>query len=262
MKVVGIILAAGESHRFGAASPKQFCQLGGRPVVAHSIATFRASGLFAEILVVLPPAWVAESHIALGDRNIAGGATRNASTWAALQACPPDTDIVLIHDAARPLVTIDILTRCIEALKLHPAVDVCLPAEDTIVATTPDGFIDQIPDRRRMMRGQTPQGFHFAAIREAYAANLHQLDATDDVGIFLRRGGHCKVVLGSPTNFKITYPEDLLAAEALLARATGSASATGRVAAATVSSRDSRASPSPPSAVAPQREPCALDTIV
>lgn len=216
-------MAAGSARRFGTSCPKQFCQLAGRPVVAHSVATFRASGLFAEIIVVLPPAWLSNPQVAIGDRNIAGGVTRNASTWAGLQACAPDTDVVLIHDAARPFVTAEILARCIAELKTHQAVDVCVPAVDTIVSATADDFIDQIPERQRMMQGQTPQGFHFAAIRESYATNLHQLDATDDVSIFLRRGGRCKIVMGSTTNLKITHPQDLVAAEALLACPTGSA---------------------------------------
>ncbi|HWA87802.1 MAG TPA: IspD/TarI family cytidylyltransferase, partial [Opitutus sp.] len=170
-KIVGIILAGGSGNRFEAEVPKQFCLLNGRMVIEHAVAAFRESGLFAQIIVVLPPEWLDHPRAAIGDRNIAGGATRNESTWAALQACDADTDLVLIHDAARPFVTPQILTDCVEALRSHDAVDVCIPADDTIVKVA-DGFVESIPDRSQLMRGQTPQGFRFAALRNAYRTNL------------------------------------------------------------------------------------------
>jgi 2-C-methyl-D-erythritol 4-phosphate cytidylyltransferase len=211
-KFIGIILAGGSGNRFEADLPKQFCMLNGRMVIEHSVATFRTSGLFSKIIVVLAPEWLQDPRAAMGDINILGGATRNESTWAALQACDPDTDCVLIHDAARPFVTLKILKDCAKALENHDAVDVCIPADDTIVRVR-DGFVENIPDRRQLMRGQTPQGFRFAALRDAYRANLGKLTATDDVGIFLRHGGRCKIVAGSPFNLKLTYPHDLFVAE-------------------------------------------------
>lgn len=214
-KVTGIILAGGSGNRFEADVPKQFCMLNGRMVVEHSVAAFRESGLFSEILVVLPPEWMGHPRAACGDRNIAGGRSRNESTWNALQACDPDTALVLIHDAARPLVDKRILADCLEALADHDAVDVCIPADDTIVEAE-DGMIAGIPDRRRLMRGQTPQGFRFARIYEAYESNRHDLTATDDVGIYLRLGGRCRIVAGSPFNLKLTYPQDLFVAERIL----------------------------------------------
>jgi 2-C-methyl-D-erythritol 4-phosphate cytidylyltransferase len=212
-KAVGIILAGGSGNRFEADIPKQFCLLNGRMVVEHSVSTFRESGFFSKIIVALPPEWIDNPRAALGDINILGGATRNETTWAALQACDADTDLVLIHDAARPFVTREILANCVEALASHEAVDVCIPADDTIVQVGQDGFIENIPDRRRLMRGQTPQGFRFTALRDAYRANLGNLNATDDVGIYLRMGGRCKIVPGSAFNLKLTYPHDLFVAE-------------------------------------------------
>lgn len=214
-KTIGIILAGGSGNRFEADVPKQFCLLNGRMVIEHAVATFRASGLFDKIIVVLSPEWLDNPRAAIGDINIVGGATRNESTWAALQACDADTDLVLIHDAARPFVTPRILGDCVEALQTHDAVDVCIPADDTIVKVE-DGFIESIPDRSKLMRGQTPQGFRFPKLRDAYRANLGKLTATDDVGIFLRMGGRCKVVTGSPFNLKLTYPQDLFVAERIL----------------------------------------------
>ncbi len=215
-KIVGIILAGGSGNRFEADIPKQFCLLNGRMVIEHSVATFRESGLFSKIIVALPPEWIDNPRAALGDVNILGGRTRNETTWAALRACDPDTDLVLTHDAARPFVTTQILHDCIEALRTHEAVDVCIPADDTIVQVGTDGFIENIPDRRRLMRGQTPQGFRFAALRAAYEANAGNLNATDDVGIYLRLGGRCKIVPGSAFNLKLTYPHDLFVAERIL----------------------------------------------
>lgn len=214
-KIVGIILGGGSGHRFAADVPKQFCPLNGRMVIEHAPETFRASGLFSQLIVVLPPEWLNHPRAAAGDLNVMGGETRNASTWNALQRCEADTDLVLIHDAARPFVTRQILTDCVEALQTHAAVDVCIPADDTIVQVK-DGMIERIPDRSRLMRGQTPQGFHFRPLLEAYRANLDRLDATDDVSIFLRNGGACKVVPGSTFNLKLTHPQDLFIAERIL----------------------------------------------
>jgi 2-C-methyl-D-erythritol 4-phosphate cytidylyltransferase len=211
-KIIGIILAGGSGNRFEAELPKQFCMLNGRMVIEHSVTLFRASDLFSKIVVVLPPEWLHDPRAAIGDINILGGASRNESTWAALQACDADTDFVLIHDAARPFVTLQILRDCAKALESHDAVDVCIPADDTIVRVH-EGFVESIPDRSQLMRGQTPQGFRFTALRDAYRANLDRLNATDDVGIFLRHGGRCKVVPGSPFNLKLTYPHDLFVAE-------------------------------------------------
>ena len=214
-KAIGIILAGGSGNRFEADVPKQFCLLNGRMVIEHSAATFRESGLFAKLIVVLPPEWIDNPRAAVGDVNVLGGATRNESTWRALEACDPDTDVVLIHDAARPFVSPEILGECVEALRTHDAVDVCIPADDTIVRVD-DGFIESIPDRSRLMRGQTPQGFRFSKIVAAYRANLDRLNTTDDVSIYLREGGRCKVVPGSPFNLKLTYPQDLFIAERVL----------------------------------------------
>ncbi|ACB73745.1 2-C-methyl-D-erythritol 4-phosphate cytidylyltransferase [Opitutus terrae] len=214
-KVTGIILAGGSGNRFEADVPKQFCLLNGSMVIEHAVATFRTSGLFNKIIVALSPEWLDHPRAAIGDVNIAGGNTRNESTWNALQACDPDTDYVIIHDAARPFVTEQILKDCVDALRENDAVDVCIPADDTIVKVA-DGFVESIPDRSKLMRGQTPQGFRFGALHEAYQANLGRLTATDDVGIFLRSGGRCKVVQGSPFNLKITYPHDLFVAERIL----------------------------------------------
>lgn len=215
-KITGIILAGGTGNRFEADVPKQFCLLNGRMVIEHSVAVFRASGLFDRIIVVLPPEWLYHPRAAVGDLNIPGGATRNESSWAALQRCDPDTDLVLIHDAARPFVTEEILRDCVAGLREHEAVDVCIPADDTIVQVSDSGMIAGIPDRSKLMRGQTPQGFRFPNILAAYRAQVGRLNATDDVGIFLREGGQCKVVPGTPFNLKLTYPQDLFVAERIL----------------------------------------------
>jgi 2-C-methyl-D-erythritol 4-phosphate cytidylyltransferase len=214
-KVVGIILAGGSGDRFEADVPKQFCMLNGRPVIQHSVATFRESGLFSTIVVVLPKEWIGNPDVAIGDINVLGGRTRNESTWNALQVCDPDTDFVLTHDAARPFVTRQILTDSVEALREHDAVDVCIAADDTIVVAK-DGFVESIPDRSRLMRGQTPQGFRFNALYDAYRKSRGAFAATDDVTVYLRAGGTCKIVQGSPFNIKLTYPQDLFIAERIL----------------------------------------------
>jgi ribitol-5-phosphate 2-dehydrogenase (NADP+) / D-ribitol-5-phosphate cytidylyltransferase len=249
MRTVAVVLAGGSGQRFGSGLPKQLLPLTGRTLIEHSVAAFEEAPDVAAILVVMAAGHsgrVAELLKAGGYQKvmgvIEGGASRPASTWAAIaELCHPDpgrTDLgptgpgqerlgqeecdVLFHDAARPLVDQRIIADCVRALRTHEAVGVAVPTSDTIVIVDND-VMTSMPRRDRLRRCQTPQGFRLQVIRRAY--ELAQADpaftdlaSTDDCGVVLRYLPEVTiaVVPGSERNMKITYPDDLRVAESLL----------------------------------------------
>jgi 2-C-methyl-D-erythritol 4-phosphate cytidylyltransferase len=227
-RTVGVVLAGGVGTRMGGTVPKQLLEIGGRPVISHTIAAFDRSPVIDDVLVVITPGHraavetiVAEESFAKVRRVLDGGATRGDSTWNALEALGDSDCDVLLHDAARPLVPDQVLRACVEALERFEAVAAVVPATDTVVALDGDVVVD-IPDRSRLAQSQTPQGFRLATIRRAY--ELARADpgftATDDCGVVRRYlpDVAIHVVPGSPRNLKITTPLDLALADLLLRR--------------------------------------------
>jgi 2-C-methyl-D-erythritol 4-phosphate cytidylyltransferase len=218
-----LILAAGDSRRFGGGTAKQFLSLAGKPVVRHSVEAFLAAGVDT-VVVVTGAEHRAEAAAAMAGlpvRVVDGGTTRDASTRAGLAALDDARadDIVLVHDGARPLVAIDTIHRCIAALEDAPAVTVAAPATDTMLEVEL-GAVVSVPPRNRMFRAQTPQGFRFEVIERAHAAAAATPDfvPTDDCGVVHRflPDTPIAVVMGTPRNLKITTPEDMVRAEGLL----------------------------------------------
>ncbi|MBX7066428.1 MAG: 2-C-methyl-D-erythritol 4-phosphate cytidylyltransferase [Parachlamydiales bacterium] len=204
-RIGAILLMAGSGCRFGRDTPKQFCTLGGKKIYSHALDTMMESGLFDEIVLVSHPEWVEEGMIA-------GGATRQESSYRGLKAFKIRPDIVLIHDAVRPFVTTKILRENIEGAIEYGAVDTCIGSADTLVHA-PDGkAIASIPNRREFLRGQTPQTFRMDWILEAHE-KAGQLNATDDCQLVLRVGKPVHIVMGDEKNIKITTEFDLLIAE-------------------------------------------------
>jgi 2-C-methyl-D-erythritol 4-phosphate cytidylyltransferase len=225
-RMVAVVLGGGVGTRFGAALPKQLLTLDGRTLVEHCVSAFAAAPGIDEILLVMPPAYHEESTRLVGDQVsaiIEGGATRSDSVRAALAHISarhdPAAAGVLIHDAARPLVTQRIIADCLRALKDHDAVGTAVPASDTIL-TVKDGVIAHVPPRETLYRAQTPQCFHLETIVKAHAlaAADPAFQPTDDCGVVLRYlpGTPVHVIPGSERNLKVTYPSDLAIAEALL----------------------------------------------
>jgi 2-C-methyl-D-erythritol 4-phosphate cytidylyltransferase len=227
-RTVGVVLAGGVGTRMSGTVPKQLLEIGGRPVISHTIAAFDRSPVIDDVLVVITPGHraavetiVAEESFAKVRRVLDGGATRSDSTWNALEALGDSDCDVLLHDAARPLVPDQVLRACVEALERFEAVAAVVPATDTVVALDGDVVVD-IPDRSRLAQSQTPQGFRLATIRRAY--ELARADpgftATDDCGVVRRYlpDVAIHVVPGSPRNLKITTPLDLALADLLLRR--------------------------------------------
>ncbi|MDR3360711.1 MAG: SDR family NAD(P)-dependent oxidoreductase, partial [Bifidobacteriaceae bacterium] len=155
-----------------------------------------------------------------------GGVTRNETTRRVLEAIEAEEAKVLLHDAVRPLVDQRIITDCVRALDRHEAVDVVIPSSDTIVLVDEDEVITRIPDRSRLRRGQTPQGFKLSTLRQAYDRAIEDpyFHATDDCGVVVRYlpDIEVKCVLGSENNIKVTHPVDLTIADKLFQLATQS----------------------------------------
>jgi 2-C-methyl-D-erythritol 4-phosphate cytidylyltransferase len=229
MRTVAVVLAGGSGERFGTPVPKQLLLLAGRPMIEHSVAAFERAPGVDRILVVMAAGHADEVSALLEaggygklSKVIDGGPTRAESTRRAIAELGEDECDVLFHDAARPLVSQQIIAAAVAALADHRAVGVAVPSSDTI-AVVGDGVMTAIPSRDSLARCQTPQGFRLSVIRRAYQLagadpRFGELPATDDCGIVLRYlpelGVH--VVPGSEHNIKITYPRDLRIAEALL----------------------------------------------
>jgi 2-C-methyl-D-erythritol 4-phosphate cytidylyltransferase len=192
-------------------------------VLARSIAPFLDRSDVVALVIAVPedvaadpPAWLIEDpRVTL----VRGGAERTDSVRNALAAVPADVDIVLVHDAARPLLTGDIIERCIVAAAAGRCAIAAVPVTDTIKEVDEGGRIVATPDRRLLRAAQTPQAFPAAVLRDAHArAHTDGVSATDDAALVSRYGATVIVVDGSPENIKITTPADLAVAAALLAR--------------------------------------------
>jgi 2-C-methyl-D-erythritol 4-phosphate cytidylyltransferase len=233
--MVAVVLGGGTGTRFGAARPKQLLTINGRTLVEHCVAAFagvtRADGVpgIDEILLVMPAAYHAEADRLVGGQVsaiIEGGVTRSDSVRNALAHIAarhdPACTGVLIHDAARPLVSRQIIADCVRALAEHDAIGTAVPTSDTILAVR-DSAITHVPPRETLYRAQTPQGFRLSVIAEAHrlAADDPRFTPTDDCSVVLRYLPEVpvRIVAGSESNIKVTYPGDLAVAEALLALA-------------------------------------------
>lgn len=228
-KNIAIILAGGSGTRFKSETPKQFIKLAGRLVVEYSVEVFEYCNAIDQIVVVAPHGY--ENLIwELANQNnwsklkivVKGGASRNASTMSALSALsayPPDTRIIL-HDAARPLLEPATIQRCLNALTIHQAVDTVVPSSDTVVEVDIQQHISHIPNREKLRRGQTPQGFHLGILKSAYEkADLKNLSGiTCDCSLLHREFPELTIttVPGDESNIKITNPMDLYIAEKLI----------------------------------------------
>jgi 2-C-methyl-D-erythritol 4-phosphate cytidylyltransferase len=226
-RVVAVVLGGGVGNRFGAAMPKQLLTLGGKTLVEHCVTAFAAAPGVDEVLLVMPPGYTDEAAKLVGDQVsavITGGVTRSDSVRNALAHLAagetPETTGVLLHDAARPLVTQRIIADCMTALSKYDAAGVAVPTSDTIVVAE-DGVMSHVPPRETLLRCQTPQCFRLPVILRAHelAAADPDFTPTDDCGVVLRYlpDVPIHIVKGSERNIKVTYPGDLAIAEALLA---------------------------------------------
>jgi 2-C-methyl-D-erythritol 4-phosphate cytidylyltransferase len=203
LSVVGIIPAGGSGERLGADRPKAFVVCAGRPLLDWSLEALGPA--CSRVIVAAPP-----SHVRSG--WVEGGPSRSASVRNALEAAPEAT-IVVIHDAARPLLTTDLVSRCLDALDGVDGVIAAAPVSDTVHVASPDLLVAGSPDRSTLWAAQTPQVFRADVLREAYDGNE---EVTDEAALVASVGGTVRLIEGPSDNIKVTTPTDLRLAEALL----------------------------------------------
>jgi len=228
MRIHAIILAAGDGNRFGADIPKQFLRLAGEQILLRAIRTVAGAGI-DQLVVVAHPNWmpdtervVAGAGLAVPAKVVAGGATRNESTRNGLRSLDADEDdVVLVHDAVRPLLPLDVVSRAIAPVAdgTADATDTVIPSADTLVIVDGERVVE-IPDRSRYRRGQTPQVFKMAVLNRAYdaAAAADDLTSTDDLSLVLRYVPDARVVAvaGDEVNLKITTRLDFVLADRMI----------------------------------------------
>jgi 2-C-methyl-D-erythritol 4-phosphate cytidylyltransferase len=218
-----IVPAAGRGERLGPGTPKALRTLAGQPILLHAVRNLAAARDIDTIVVAVPEDSVEESRALLAGIElpiviVSGGDTRQGSVARALLALPPEVDVVLVHDAARPLVPAEVVDRVAAAVRQGAqAVIPTLGVVDTIKEVDADGDVTATLDRSRLHAVQTPQGFDRGVLQRAHAASDGG-DATDDAGMVERMGVTVRVVPGHEEAFKITRPLDLVLAEAILVR--------------------------------------------
>ena len=221
VKTIAVILAGGTGSRMGKDLPKQFIAVNERCIIEYAIDAFEQNDSIDEICAVVHPAWIEHMKYIVScnewekfTKIVVGGDERYMSSLHAIQAYEnePEDSLILFHDAARPLVSQELISGVVDALKDCRAAGVAVSCTDTIWHMK-DGMINDIPERRSLMRAQTPQGFQLGVLREAYqnAISEGNIDVTDDCGIVKKYlpEVHIHVIEGDERNIKVTYPSDL-----------------------------------------------------
>jgi len=227
MKVVALIVAAGVGRRMNAKISKPFIPIFGKPIIAYTLEKFEQCKFIERIYLVVNRK---EKDLYLKDiilkynftkiqELVEGGKTRQDSVYNGLKALDADTDIVVIHDGARPLIEEKLIQDSIEAAQKYGAAILAIPVKDTIKKSKKYMFINGTLDREKIWRAQTPQSFKYDIILSAYKkAYQDKLWTTDDAAIVERYGHKVKMIIGSEENIKITTPFDIIIAENFLKR--------------------------------------------
>lgn len=211
----------------GGATPKQFLLLAGTPLIVHTVRAFRQVPDIASVVVAAPAAHRDECRELLARHGleapfctvVEGGATRQDSVRAALAQVSPEIALVLVHDAARPFVTPEIIVRCLDAAAASGAAIAAIPVRDTLKKAAGGNRISATVDRDGLWQAQTPQAARADLLRAAFAvAARDAFLGTDEAALIERLGHAVTLVEGAETNFKVTRPADLLLAEALLGK--------------------------------------------
>ncbi|MFJ9828752.1 SDR family NAD(P)-dependent oxidoreductase [Streptomyces sp. NPDC101160] len=242
-RTVAVVLAGGTGQRIGLSIPKQLLKIAGKSILEHTLHIFENAPDIDDVLVLMTPSHLAEaeqivarSGLGKVSRVLAGGNTRSETTNIAIRAVSEQLGEgedcnLLFHDAVRPLLSQRVVKECVTALDRYSAVDVAIPSSDTIIVTRTHGadgeFITEVPDRSRLRRGQTPQGFRLSTIREAYerAAGDPFFQATDDCSVVVKYlpDVPVHVVMGDEYNMKVTQPVDVFIADKLFQLASATA---------------------------------------
>lgn len=224
-KVVALVAAAGQGKRMGAQCNKQFLAIGDRPVLAWTLQVFQGCPMLDNIIVIASPGEeeycrqeiVAKYNFNKVKQVITGGLERQDSIYNGLRALSNGAEIVVIHDGARPLVTLDLIDKSITEARNHGAAIVAVKVKDTIKLGDNQEMVDKTLNRSMLWQVQTPQTFKYSLIMEAYQNALNKgIAGTDDASLVEALGNPVKLINGSYENLKITTPEDLEIAEAIL----------------------------------------------
>jgi 2-C-methyl-D-erythritol 4-phosphate cytidylyltransferase len=226
MRTTAIVVAAGEGRRIGGDVPKTYLPIAGRPLVLRTLDRIFSTLAIDDVILVIAPDDIDRCETLLrDDPDISnrpwslqsGGATRQQSVHQGLMRLHAATEIVVIHDGARPFVSAGLLQRCIAAATDKGAVIVGLPARDTIKSVGADGVVQNTPERKSLWEIQTPQAFRKDIIVGAHEIAAREgFEATDDAMLVEKAGQTVFVLEGERLNFKITVPEDVWLAELLI----------------------------------------------
>ncbi len=225
-RVAAIIPAAGEGRRMGGALEKQFLRLEGMPILVHTLKTFDSSPIVQGIVLVVPKSRMEQVREEILEKYkisklvalVVGGPHRQDSVRLGLEALGPGWELVVVHDGVRPLVSQELIARCVEQALVHGAAIAAVPATDTVKEVDSEGFVQRTPLRETLWMVQTPQAFCYEWILRAHQeAQKEGFLGTDDASLVERLGHKVKVVLGCYENLKVTTPADLSLAREILA---------------------------------------------
>ena len=204
---IAIILAGGSGTRFKSKIPKQYFKIGNKSIINYTIDAFEKSSLIDKIIIVVDKKYIND----IRKKNpkhmvVSGGKSRFESSYNGILACPKNSKKVLIHDAARPFISQEIITSCIEALNNYEAVVTSIQTTDTVIRVK-NMEILQVEDRNQIFLNQTPQGFKYKTILDAHKNRTGSV--TDDISLLDLNKIKCKVIKGSKKNIKITTNDDI-----------------------------------------------------
>jgi len=225
MRVLAIIPAAGMGLRMGGGTPKQFLSLEGVPIFVHTLRKFAASDAIDEIFLGLrvedmerASAEFTHEHFAKPVHLVPGGASRQETVAKCLAEAPPITEVVVVHDAVRPFIELDMIRQVVEAARQGGAAILGIPSVDTVKQVERQTILGTIP-RERIVLAQTPQAFRYDLLREAVdRAQAEGFSGTDESSLVERQGHKVTILMGSDRNIKITKPSDLPLARLYIAQ--------------------------------------------
>ncbi len=228
--IYAVIAAGGTGSRAEKELPKQYIEIGGKPVIIHTLEKFTAEKRFNRIILLCPCEWLTytkelvDSCFGRGVITvIEGGQTRNATVMKAVDYIENndglyDDTVIVTHDAVRPFVTQSIISEHIKKIPFCEAIGTVIPATDTVILSNDGNNIDSTPKRSKVYQCQTPQSFKAKKLKELYngLTDSQKSSLTDTCSVFTFSGEKVELVAGDTANFKITYPHDIKIAEALL----------------------------------------------
>ena len=224
--VHAVILSGGEGTRFSSELPKQYVKLAGKTILEYSIDAYEINSDIDSIIIVVSENYFDLVKEIIQDNSykkitkiLLGGKSRIESSYCAIQSLSDDNDIIIFHDAVRPLVSQKTISDSVEALKINDATAVVIPCSDAIIETIDGNFLKSMPERSNLRRSFGPQGFRLGLLRKAHLMAIadQNIDYTEDCALVLNYNlTDIYLVSGNTDNIKVTYPEDLYFAEALL----------------------------------------------